>query len=83
MGNTQALIFCWLLLLLVDIDAATFEFNVTIHSQDTTLKQFEWQLTVATNKQNVSSNANMEEKIFDNPFKEKHKILEMISVDNR
>ena len=67
----------------MDIDAATFEFNVTIHSQDTTLKQFQWQLTVPTNKQNVSSNTNMEEKIFDNPFKEEHNILEMISADNR
>ena len=39
-------IFSWLFLLLVKIDTATFEVNMTNHSQDITKKQFQQQLTV-------------------------------------
>ena len=45
-GNTQVLIICWLLPLLVEIDAATFVVNMTNQSQDITKKQFRRQLSL-------------------------------------
>ena len=40
-GNTQVLIICWLLPLLFKIYTATFEVNITNHSQDIKEKQFQ------------------------------------------
>ena len=46
-GDTQVLIFCWLFLLLVKIDAATFEVNMISYSRNIK-KQFQLQLTNGT-----------------------------------
>ena len=53
--------FCWLLLLLVKIDAAIFEVNMTNHSQDITKKQFQQQLVVPPHKQTLLRNMYMKE----------------------
>ena len=60
------LIFCWLLSLLVKIDAATFEGNIT---------KFEKQLTRPPHKQALLRNTNMKKtKTKKRLFKEKHSI---------
>ena len=50
------MIFCWMVPLFVKIDAATSEVNMPNHSQDIMLKQFQQQLTLPPNKQNLLSN---------------------------
>lgn len=59
--NAQVLIFR-LLPLLLKIDAAVFEANMTNNSQDITKNQFQRQLTVPLHKLTLLSDTYMEEK---------------------
>ena len=45
-------------------DAATFEVNMTNHSQDITKRQFEQKMTVSPHKKTLLYNMKMEEKCF-------------------
>ena len=56
-------IFCWLLHLLLKIDAATFEVNMTNHSQDITRKQYQRQVTVPSYEQTLLRNTDMRKNI--------------------
>ena len=51
-SNALALIFCWPIPQLVRIDATTIKVNMTKHSQDIMIKEFQQQLIVPPHKQN-------------------------------
>ena len=53
--------FCWLLPLLVKIDVATFEVNMTNHSQDIAKKHFQQQLAVPPYNETLLRNTYIEE----------------------